>query len=162
MVRYHHQLNGQKSEQTLEIKKDREAWSVAFHGVQRVRHDFVTEQQQIPFNPQSFMLKHRNSDLMFKHSFIFKWKMLLKCSFCTFLYQKFWTQECGELMEIKSGWGVRRWTVSGCLAGCVCGEMSALGGRGRDLSRVDQTPGGLGVWWPLAPARGAASPAVCP
>ena len=45
MVRY--QLNGHKSEHTLEIKKDREAWSVAFHGVQRVRHDFVTEQQNL-------------------------------------------------------------------------------------------------------------------
>ena len=90
MVRYHHQLNGHKSEQTLEINKDREAWSVAFHDVQRVRHDFVTEQQQqIPFNPQFFMLKHRNSDLTFKHSFIFKWKMLLKRSFCIFPHQKF-------------------------------------------------------------------------
>ena len=30
----------------LEIVKDREAWGAAVHGSQRVRHDWVTEQQQ--------------------------------------------------------------------------------------------------------------------
>ena len=32
--------------QLQEIVKDREAWHVAAHGVQRVKHDLVTEQQQ--------------------------------------------------------------------------------------------------------------------
>ena len=30
----------------LEIVKGREAWGAAVHGSQRVRHDWVTEQQQ--------------------------------------------------------------------------------------------------------------------
>ena len=29
-----------------EMVRDREAWYVAVHGLQRVRHDWVTEQQQ--------------------------------------------------------------------------------------------------------------------
>ena len=29
-----------------EIVKDREAWCVAVHGLQRVRHDLITKQQQ--------------------------------------------------------------------------------------------------------------------
>ena len=33
MVGWHHQLNGHKSEQTLERVKDREAWHSAVHGV---------------------------------------------------------------------------------------------------------------------------------
>ena len=33
MVGWHHQLNGHKSEQTLETVKDREAWHAAVHGV---------------------------------------------------------------------------------------------------------------------------------
>ena len=32
--------------QLWERVKDREAWHAAVHGVQRVRHDLVTEQQQ--------------------------------------------------------------------------------------------------------------------
>ena len=31
-----------------EVVKDREAWRAAVHGVQRVRHDWATEQQQPP------------------------------------------------------------------------------------------------------------------
>ena len=33
-----------------ELVKDREAWRAAVHGSQRVRHDLVTEQQQIKVN----------------------------------------------------------------------------------------------------------------
>ena len=33
LVGWHHQLNGHKFEQTLEIAKDREAWHAAVHGV---------------------------------------------------------------------------------------------------------------------------------
>ena len=33
-----------------ETVKDREAWRAAVHGSQRVRHDLVTEQQQIKVN----------------------------------------------------------------------------------------------------------------
>ena len=29
-----------------EVMKDREAWHAAIHGLQRVRHNLVTEQQQ--------------------------------------------------------------------------------------------------------------------
>ena len=39
MVAWHHQLYGHEFEQTLGIVKDREAWHVAVHGLQRVRHD---------------------------------------------------------------------------------------------------------------------------
>ena len=31
-----------------EMVKDREAWCAAVHGLQRVGHDWATEQQQIP------------------------------------------------------------------------------------------------------------------
>ena len=30
-----------------EVMKDREAWRAAFHGLQRVGHDLVTEQQNL-------------------------------------------------------------------------------------------------------------------
>ena len=33
MVGWHHQLNGHEFDQTLEMVKDREAWSAAVHGV---------------------------------------------------------------------------------------------------------------------------------
>ena len=33
MVGWHHQLNGLEFEQTLDIVKDKEAWSAAVHGV---------------------------------------------------------------------------------------------------------------------------------
>ena len=33
VVGWHHQLNGQESEQALEMVKDREAWCAAVHGV---------------------------------------------------------------------------------------------------------------------------------
>ena len=33
MVEWHHQLNGHKSEQVLEVGDDREAWCAAVHGV---------------------------------------------------------------------------------------------------------------------------------
>ena len=33
--------------QTLETVEDREAWRAAVHGSQRVRHNLVTEQQQM-------------------------------------------------------------------------------------------------------------------
>ena len=46
MVRWHHQLNGQKSEQTL---GDTEGWGslecFSSMGPQRIGHDLVTEQQ---------------------------------------------------------------------------------------------------------------------
>ena len=32
-----------------EMVKDREAWHAAAHGLQRVRHDLATEQQQQPY-----------------------------------------------------------------------------------------------------------------
>ena len=38
-----------------EIVKDREAWCAAVHGVMRVRHDSVTEQQQRPENKKSLI-----------------------------------------------------------------------------------------------------------
>ena len=38
IVGWHHQLNGQESEQTLwEMVKDREAWHAAVHGVTKNR-----------------------------------------------------------------------------------------------------------------------------
>ena len=48
MVGWNHQLNGHASKQTKlqETVKDREAWSAAVHGSQRVRHKLVTQQQQ--------------------------------------------------------------------------------------------------------------------
>ena len=46
MVGLHHQLNAHEFEQTLKDNKDREVWCAAVHGVTRVRHDWVTEQQQ--------------------------------------------------------------------------------------------------------------------
>ena len=35
-----------------EMVRDREAWSATVPGLQRVRHDLVTEQQQLPAEPQ--------------------------------------------------------------------------------------------------------------
>ena len=43
MVGWHHQLNGHEFEQT---PGDREAWHAAVHGVERVRFNLVTKQQQ--------------------------------------------------------------------------------------------------------------------
>ena len=43
---WHHKLDGCKFEQLQEMVKDREAWRAAVHGLQRARHDQVTEQQQ--------------------------------------------------------------------------------------------------------------------
>ena len=40
MVGWHHQFNGPEFEQTLGDSEDREAWHVAVHGWQRVRHDW--------------------------------------------------------------------------------------------------------------------------
>ena len=39
MVEWHHRLNGREFEQALELVMDREAWHVAVHGSQKVRHD---------------------------------------------------------------------------------------------------------------------------
>ena len=46
MVGWNHQLNGHASKQTKlqETVKDREAWHAAVHGLQRVRHNLMTEQ----------------------------------------------------------------------------------------------------------------------
>ena len=46
MVGWHHWLSGHEFEQTLGVVKDREAWCVAVHGSQKVRHDLATEQQK--------------------------------------------------------------------------------------------------------------------
>ena len=35
--------------------KDREAWRVAVHGIERVRHDLVTEQQLCSQDPSYFV-----------------------------------------------------------------------------------------------------------
>ena len=43
MVGWHHQLNGDESEQTPVLVMDREAWRAKFMGPQRVGHDWVTE-----------------------------------------------------------------------------------------------------------------------
>ena len=50
MAGWHHQLNGHEFEQTQEMVKDREAWHALMS--QRVRHDLVTEQQQLHNNSQ--------------------------------------------------------------------------------------------------------------
>ena len=44
MVRLHHQLNGHEFEQTLGDSGG--AWHAVVHGVTRVGHDLVTEQQK--------------------------------------------------------------------------------------------------------------------
>ena len=44
MIEWHHQFTGHELGQTL--VRDREAWHAAVHGLQRVGHDLVTEQQQ--------------------------------------------------------------------------------------------------------------------
>ena len=43
MVGWHHQLDGDELSKLRELVMDREAWRDAVHGVQRVRHDWVTE-----------------------------------------------------------------------------------------------------------------------
>ena len=48
MVGWHHRLDAHELEQTQEIVKDRKSWCAAVHGLQRVRHDSATEQQQQP------------------------------------------------------------------------------------------------------------------
>ena len=44
-VAWHHWLSGHEFEQTQDTVKDREAWRAALHGLQRVGHDSVLEQQ---------------------------------------------------------------------------------------------------------------------
>ena len=46
VIRQHHRLNGHEFEQTLGESEGWRAWPAAAHRVQRVRHDFMTEQQQ--------------------------------------------------------------------------------------------------------------------
>ena len=46
MVGWHHQLDGHEFEQALRVGDGREAWRAAVHGLQRVGHDLVIEQQQ--------------------------------------------------------------------------------------------------------------------
>ena len=46
MVRYHHGLSGHESEQTLGDRGEQRIL-VYFHGLQKVRHNLATEQQQI-------------------------------------------------------------------------------------------------------------------
>ena len=46
-VGWHHWLNGHELSKLWETVKDREAWSTAVHGSQRVVHNWVTERQQI-------------------------------------------------------------------------------------------------------------------
>ena len=46
MVGWHHQLKGHRLSKLREVM-DREAWRAAFHGLQRVGHDLVTEQQKL-------------------------------------------------------------------------------------------------------------------
>ena len=49
IVGWHHQLNGQESEQTLwEMVKDREAWRAAVHGVTKRRTQFKRLSTQVP------------------------------------------------------------------------------------------------------------------
>ena len=47
MVGWHHQLNRHEFQQVPGDGEDREAWRAAVHGLQRVRHDWVTEQQML-------------------------------------------------------------------------------------------------------------------
>ena len=47
MVGWHHQLNGYEFEQLWEIVKDREAWLLQSMRSQRIRHNLVTEWQQL-------------------------------------------------------------------------------------------------------------------
>ena len=58
MAAWHHWLNGHEFEETQtftawKIVKDREAWCVAVHGSQKVRHNWAAEQQQ-----QGLLLTH--------------------------------------------------------------------------------------------------------
>ena len=46
MVGWHHWLNGHECEQTLGDGEGQETLHAAVHGVERVGHDWVTEQQQ--------------------------------------------------------------------------------------------------------------------
>ena len=48
MIGWHHRLNEHEFEQTQEVMRDRQAWHAAVHVVTRVRHDLVTEKQQLP------------------------------------------------------------------------------------------------------------------
>ena len=47
MVGWHHQFNRPEFQQVPGDGEDREAWRAAVHGLQRVRHDWVTEQQML-------------------------------------------------------------------------------------------------------------------
>ena len=53
MVGWHHWLSGHIWLSKLqEIVKDREAWRAAVHGVERVRHNWATEQQTVSQGPK--------------------------------------------------------------------------------------------------------------
>ena len=50
MAGWHHWLDGRESEWTRELVMDREAWSTAIHGSQKVGHDWATELNWTVFN----------------------------------------------------------------------------------------------------------------
>ena len=43
---WHHRLNGREFRQTPGESAGQEAWRIEVHGITKVRHDLVTEQQQ--------------------------------------------------------------------------------------------------------------------
>ena len=49
MVEWHHQLNGHKSEQVLEVGDDREAWCAAVHGVAKSQ-TWLSYRTELSFN----------------------------------------------------------------------------------------------------------------
>ena len=55
MVRQHHWLNEHESEETWRDMKDREDRCVAVHGLQRVRHDLTTKQQQQKYKHTNYL-----------------------------------------------------------------------------------------------------------
>ena len=72
-----------------EVVEDRGVWGAAVHGIKRVRHDLVTEQQQQLYSTENYiqypMINHNGKEYE---------RMYLMYNGITLLYSKKLTQHC--------------------------------------------------------------------
>ena len=85
MVEWHHQLNGHKSEQVLEVGDDREAWCAAVHGVAKSHTQLNWTEPLIIFPNSNFSSCPPTSFLRLifsrgPHTFCCKFPLTWNCS----------------------------------------------------------------------------------